>query len=133
MVAHGIRYVAFNTLSGSDRLPAGTSTRRRRLTVPLLRLDDFVRERGIAPDVIKIDAENFEDQVIGGLLDTLAAYHPRLILEVGEKAAFEASKRLLALGYTPYVCSAQQSVEPWRGPIEEANARRRDLLFKFAP
>jgi FkbM family methyltransferase len=128
MTAYDLRYVAFNTLSEANRLPAKADAHGTRITVTLLRLDDFLRERGIVPDVIKIDAENFENHVIGGLLETLAAHHPRVILETGEAATLEAAKDLLALGYQPFYCRSQ-SVEPWHGTIEEANAGRRDLLF----
>jgi FkbM family methyltransferase len=129
MLAFDLEYLAWNTLAGASRLPAGAVAHGKRVTVPVIRLDDFVRERGIAPNVVKIDAENFEDHVVNGMRETIAACRPRVILEAGSEAALKASRKLLDAGYVPYVYLSFESIVPWQRTIEEANAIGRDILF----
>lgn len=51
--------------------------------VPVFPLDQLMTERRLpAPDFIKIDVEGFELEVLAGMRDTLARYHPRLFIEL---------------------------------------------------
>ncbi len=51
-----------------------------RLSVPVVRLDDYCREEGIEPDLVKIDAEGFEDRVIHGMSGLLERGIPRVLI-----------------------------------------------------
>lgn len=51
-----------------------------RLSVPVVRLDDYCREEGIEPDLVKIDAEGFEDRVIRGMSGLLERGIPRVLI-----------------------------------------------------
>jgi FkbM family methyltransferase len=73
---------------------------RERLTVPGVRLDELVYERGVrAPDVVKIDVEGAELQVLAGMTRLLRDCRPAIVAEMhGKNAAF--CERLRAAGYT---------------------------------
>lgn len=77
------------------------------LRVPVIRLDEFVRRSGVAPDVIKIDVETHESAVLRGARDTLAEYGPTLVIEVlrgrrGRDFAGEINLAIAGLGYSMY-------------------------------
>lgn len=129
LTAYDLRYIAWNTLSGETRLPPGLANEERRISVRVLRLDDFVRERGIVPTVIKIDAENFEDRVVRGLCDTIATHRPRFILETGSAASLGAGEALAAAGYDVHCYMGDGVIARWPGTLAEANATGLDLLF----
>jgi hypothetical protein len=50
--------------------------------VPTVRLDTFVRERGVRPQLIKIDIEGAESMALTGALTTLREHQPMLVVEV---------------------------------------------------
>jgi FkbM family methyltransferase len=129
MLAFDLEHLAWNTLAEASRLPANATVEGSYVSVRVLRLDDFVRERGIVPTVIKIDAENFEDHVVAGLRETITSLRPRIILEAGSDAALRACRWLLSVGYAAHVYMSFESIEPWVGRIEDANAIGRDILF----
>ncbi len=51
------------------------------IEVETKRIDDFVRESGEMPDLVKIDVEGFELDVLKGMTETLERYSPYLIVE----------------------------------------------------
>ena len=54
-------------------------------TVEVMRLDDYVRTRGLARiDVMKIDVEGYEFEVCKGAEETLRRWRPRLIMELSD-------------------------------------------------
>ena len=54
--------------------------------VSLTTMDDYCRQRGLRPDVVKIDVEGAEGEVLSGMGDLLAAGHPReLFMEIHNK------------------------------------------------
>ncbi len=126
---YGLRYSAWNTLMERARLdndPADSS----RIDVEVIRLDDLVDEEGLPPDVVKIDAENYEAEVIQGLMQTLTNHPPRsIIMETGSAPALEAGKKLVMHGYRVYVWDAPGILRMWSRPLEEANRRFKDILF----
>ncbi|HEV2736093.1 MAG TPA: FkbM family methyltransferase [Longimicrobiaceae bacterium] len=70
------------------------------LEVETVRLDDFVRERGIAPTAIKIDVEGAEVRVLDGGRDTLVEHRPVLFLSTHGAEVHRACMELLrTLGY----------------------------------
>jgi FkbM family methyltransferase len=66
--------------------------------VKTLRLDGFLKERGLKPDFIKIDVEGAELQVLRGAEACLRAHKPKLMVEVTENKA-EVETLLRGLGY----------------------------------
>lgn len=50
--------------------------------VALTSIDAFCAERGVVPDLIKIDVEGFEWEVLKGARETIARHHPMLQIEV---------------------------------------------------
>lgn len=55
-----------------------------RLEVDQCRLDDFLSDRAIRPDYIKIDVESYEMQVLHGMQRILREERPTLAVEVGD-------------------------------------------------
>jgi FkbM family methyltransferase len=80
------------------------------LTVPVLRLDRFLRERGVeGVDLMKIDTESTEPQVLAGMGERLGRDRPAIVCEV---LAGRGSERLLEdllrpLGYRFYLLTPQ--------------------------
>lgn len=50
--------------------------------VPMTTLDDFVKDKGIKPDLIKIDVDGYEGPVIKGALNYLGKNSPIIFLEL---------------------------------------------------
>jgi FkbM family methyltransferase len=62
------------------------------VTVRQVALDDVVAERGLVPDLVKIDTEGAELAVLRGAVDLLRTAHPTLVFE-----SWRASEARLAL------------------------------------
>lgn len=67
--------------AGQNNMSAVARDRTDPLVVPCVALDDFCRERGIVPAVIKIDVEGVDAEVILGAARTLEAHRPHLFFE----------------------------------------------------
>jgi FkbM family methyltransferase len=85
LMDNGPGYSPYNSMFQS-RLPE--SVRRRVDTsiheVTAIALDNFVDQRGITPDVVKIDAESAEKNVLDGMTGLLRTARPLISLEVGD-------------------------------------------------
>ena len=125
----GLTYSAWNSLSGSSRMPGVLKQPKARVDVGVVRLDEWCIRESIQPSVIKIDAENFEAEVIGGLAKTLSLSRPRVLMETGSEQAIHAAKALLDRGYQVLVSSEPGILTPENDRIEEALIRNKDVLF----
>jgi len=126
---YGLKFSAWNTLSESGRLSgAGVLFAPDRVDVTVVTLDTFAAESGTVPDFIKIDAENFEPEVLRGATGLLESARPSLLLEAGSPRAGELAASLARAGYRAF-----STDEP--GMLSEladaaAAARRcKDVLF----
>jgi FkbM family methyltransferase len=70
---------------------------RRR--VPTVSLDGFCRDRGLRPDVVKVDVEGAEAAVLRGARDLLHARRARLFLELHLRFGTDALDALDAAGW----------------------------------
>ena len=126
----GLKYCAWNTLATEARMPQlaldGAVTR---VQVGVVALDAFLAARHWQPDFIKIDAENFEADVIQGLAATLRAKPAKVLMETGSEGSLHAGEFLLELGLRPYVADHAGELNLWSGELAEANARYKDILF----
>jgi FkbM family methyltransferase len=126
----GLKHSAWNTLAVESRMPGVLAAESaRRIMVESVRLDAFALERGLVPDFVKIDAENFEHAVVAGLAGLLDRAAPIVLLESGSPSALAAGQLLAVRGYRTVVSEGPGSLHPWQGPLEDANARFKDLLF----
>ena len=85
-----------------------------RLRVPVLALDQFLRERGLAGvDLVKVDTESTEAEVLSGLADTLRRDRPWIVSEVlkGRGAEEPLAALLGPLGYRYYLLTPEGPVE----------------------
>ena len=64
-------------------------------TVPARTVDSLVADYGV-PDFIKVDTEGHEVEVVEGAAGTIAAHHPRWLIEVHHEEAGKRLRRLLA-------------------------------------
>lgn len=130
---YGLKYCAWNTLAPASRMPDVLDRiEARRERVVTLRLDDFIAERSLSPAFIKIDAENFERQVIGGLLQTVSRGRPAILMETGSAESLSAGALLLERGYGMWVSDGPRSLYRWEGRPDEANAKFKDILFRHS-
>lgn len=60
--------------------------------VQTISLDEYVKETGAVPDVVKIDAESAEYQILIGMHKILSEFKPIIIMEVGDLAVDNAVK-----------------------------------------
>lgn len=114
-----------------DFMKAGREVNElRRLTVPVITLDRFVRDRGIGRvDLVKIDTESTEPQVLRGMTEILRRDHPTLFCEVLQGRGSErALEELLApLGYRYYLLTPKGPV-----PGERVEGHPSWLNYLFA-
>lgn len=82
---YGIRYSAFNSIYGA-RLPRDVLSKLTvsKFEVESLSIDEYVEKNDIAPDFIKIDAENAEFDILVGMDKAIEAFHPIISIEVGD-------------------------------------------------
>ncbi len=69
--------------------------------VRMVTLDQFVREKGIRPDLVKIDVEGFELEVLKGAASTLRDNRPLLLIEI-QRQKGSVLKFLESAGYAAF-------------------------------
>lgn len=83
----------------------------QQVCVPIVRLDDYIAEKGVVPKLIKIDVEGFEFMVLQGLEGFLEKTHhkPVVICEMNYDAYHllghtpdNVYQFMARYGYTPY-------------------------------
>ena len=74
----------------------------KKIKVFTIELDTFSKEQNLQNlDLIKIDAEGFEENIILGGLNTLSKFHPIILMEALTEKDFNKQKMLLKkMGYT---------------------------------
>ena len=104
----GPELAAFDTVFPTPRLTSRGSQLVAKYTITAVRLDDYVNSRGLAPSVIKIDAESAEFEVLRGLTATIEKHRPIITLEVGDfgiegaPASRDVIEFVLERGYMPF-------------------------------
>ena len=69
--------------------------------VNVITLDDFVEEKGIIPDIIKVDIEGAEHLLLRGGIKTLSTHKPIMYIEIHSGfCAVECVNTLYGLGYS---------------------------------
>ena len=100
---YGLKFSAWNTLAEAGRL--GTSADAiapTRVEVEVVTLDAFSGQHGAAPGFIKIDAENFETEVLQGAAGLLESSRPTLLLESGSARSAGLAASLTRVGYRAF-------------------------------
>jgi FkbM family methyltransferase len=129
---YGIRYCAWNTMSGYNRMPKTLEkAASRKHPVEVVVLDELLRSHSISPDLIKIDTENYEFEVIEGLKETVKNRRPDLILEAGTEGSAKAIEWLVnELGYEMFVNDAHKGVARIAQSVEEVNRAHSNILLR---
>lgn len=102
---------------------------KARVDVEVVKLDDWCQKQSIRPTVVKIDAENFEVEVIEGLYQTLTQCRPRVIMETGSEQAIQAAQALRDLDYRVLVSHQPGVVTLQENGVREALLRHKDVLL----
>jgi FkbM family methyltransferase len=126
---HGIRYSAWNTLAADGRLDrSAAGAQPAGVEVEVQTLDAVSEASGVTPQFIKIDAENFEPEVLRGAARLVGAARPTLLLEAGSERMAEVASSLASAGYRAF-----STLEPGRlleMPDAASAARQyKDVLF----
>jgi FkbM family methyltransferase len=130
IVDYGLKYCAWNTLSDNPRMENLLKFCSKDYSqVELVRLDTFLSKNNVVPTFVKVDAENYEYDVVAGFEKTLCNHRPKIIIEAGSSSSLRAAELLLNHGYRVYVSQKLGEISEWNGPIEKANAIYKDILF----
>lgn len=106
---YGIEYSAFNSFVDA-RLDQNTLKRinPKKLEVDAISLDEYIYNKKIIPDFIKIDAESAEYEILEGMSHTINNIRPIISIEVGDmdiegvKSSRDCIQYLIESGYQPY-------------------------------
>ncbi len=106
---YGIRYSAFNSIyNGRLQQNILSKLKGKKYEVESISIDDYTKNNGVIPDFIKIDAESSEYEILLGMGETIAKFHPIISIEVGDMGVkgVPRSKDLVSFlinkGYQPY-------------------------------
>ncbi len=113
----------------------------RQVYVPAVRLDDFLMETDLRPDLIKIDVEGAEDRVLAGAQTYLERFSPLVAMEYlsaerGNTAHLRAEGQLRQLGYSPYRIRENGTLRPVAGAasyLHEQGMESDNLVFVRLP
>ena len=68
--------------------------------IQTVRVDDWVHENKIRPDILKIDVEGAEYEVLQGAQETISSFHPKIILETHSRELREKCEQFMkSCGY----------------------------------
>ncbi len=107
MQDYGIQWAGLNSFT-QPRIRRGQVRPATEFEVEAVSIDDYVTDRGIVPDWVKIDAESAEFEILQGMQTTLQTMRPLVVLEVGDLGVEGVSEsvalinELIAVGYWPY-------------------------------
>ena len=109
---------ALNTILPGARVPA---RERRHLhgdayEVRAVRLDDYVAQQGLRPDVVKLDAEGAELRILSGMTTLLREADPLVALETGDYAGMASpptSACIDLLATIGYSCLEARGTSLW--------------------
>lgn len=115
---HGPLYSGHNSVTGSRcNLDVLKNLTLREIDVQAITFDQYVYDKGIRPDFVKIDVESAEYEVLRGMRETLKDIRPILSLEVGDKdledvkPSRELVLYLLEYGYNAYEYNGSRIVK----------------------
>lgn len=126
----GLQHCAWNTLAVQARLPDLMASRAlKKVDVEVVALDAFLAEKNARPTFIKIDAENFEENVIKGLLTTICRRATKILMETGSDCSLNAGSLLMAAGLRPHVLGPDRKLTACHDEWAVANFKYKDILF----
>ncbi len=93
--------------------------------IPALALDDFVRDYGLVPALVKFDIEGNEANAFKGFASTIETHRPHIIFEhnIGHDAPIDI---LRAAGYETFCCSQHTAIRSSGDCL--ANASQRNIV-----
>jgi FkbM family methyltransferase len=106
---YGVAYAGFNSVETGgieDNMREGVRGTPRK--VQATTVDAYVRETGVRPDILKLDAEGAELNIIAGMTETIEKSRPILTVEVGDDPAKDISRSrelieaVMAKGYKAF-------------------------------
>ncbi|MFN7752493.1 MAG: FkbM family methyltransferase [Pseudomonadota bacterium] len=125
---YGLRHSAWNTLAARGWLAPAQAPSPRHHEVDVVTLDECARQRGMIPGFLKIDAENYETQVLEGAGELLERHAPSLLLEAGSDAAACLAQALAHQGYRAFVAPLPGQLIACEDAADAAR-RHKDVLF----
>lgn len=88
----GDSYSSCNTFK-KGRVPKNLieSKKYKKIRVKMISMDDFCELFNIKPNLIKIDAEDYEFEILQGMKRIITSFKPKLILEIGDNPDLKVS------------------------------------------
>jgi FkbM family methyltransferase len=123
----------------SNSLQVGFRPAKETVPVRTVTLDSYCRERGLWPDVVKIDVETYESHVLAGAKETLTRARPPIVCEILEVTERSATERTLGYlddaGYHPHRWTREDGWLPCTADdvIDQAPHLGNDWLFTPEP
>ena len=101
-------------------------------TIETVALDTYVRDRNLGMDLAKIDVEGHEEKVLAGAWQSIALWHPSLIVEITDMdRGGQLAERLFALKYRCFYCCGEE-LTTIENPGELVRLRREgDINYLF--
>ena len=123
---HKVAMVAEENNAGMNRIASGAELGKTDALVEIIKLDDFVREKGLSSvDLIKIDVEGYEMNVLKGGIETIKQFRPKLFVEVIDahlkrqgSSALEVFQFFEELDYSLSLADTGRPVDSRRMPTE---------------
>jgi FkbM family methyltransferase len=105
---YGPSLSAFNSIYDAKLPDQAGQAKADRLVVETISIDQYVREQNLAPNFVKIDAENADYEILTGMKETLSKFRPVISVEVDDMdiAGVPLSKDIVRFlvdrGYQPF-------------------------------
>ncbi len=127
----------YNTLFGEQFRGQSWSGKGKRYEVATVALDYFFTEKGIQPDIIKVDVEGAELLVLKGMAETLSRNNPIVVMEyVDDRESTDSYEQALVFltekNYELHVISASGVLKPAiriNKYLKEKKIRSENLVF----
>ena len=130
---YGLSSSAFNSLKGSRNNQIKNNKVTKYINIKAIKLDDYVKTKGIKPSFIKIDAESAEYEVLKGMNYILKEVKPIICIELGDlgvKGAYQSLsivRYLINYGYKPFEFKNNRFVKH----IIKKKYKYGNLIFKY--
>ncbi len=125
----GLEYCAWNFMGDDHRVASAVDQSFESIEVSVRTIDELVRESGLTPTVIKIDTENFEEEVFLGARQTIADHVRVVIIEAKSEYSKRVGQALSQLGFEPHKLTKDYQIAAAQGDWNTVNYQEANFMF----